>query len=324
MASGSKNWSSATGSSGSLSRVTLPMSRMMSTQTSTPKSVSKSGSDVGGSSRKRKADTTPTGASPKRSSEVENDHGPALQETLTSLLAGQKSLGERFCKLEDQLESVRVLAESLKLVQESYEDCRHRLTLLEEKLEALVARHCDEREQPLYAANEDGHRTTALQQSLPLDQEGVWQTVHRISRNEAQKEARRDNVIVSGLVETEDENAEKIICDLVPECEPYILEATRIGKKVSNRHRRLLVKFSPRGKAIIWSKKTSLQRDGKNIYVGHDLTPAEREERQKQWPTFKKLREAGVPCSLPRATILQDGKAMTPAAIADALKPHVA
>ena len=275
---------------------------------------------------KRKAETTPTGASPKRSTD---GVGAGLQDSLTSLLDGQKALGERFCKLEAQLESVHALAESLASVKESYEDCRHRLEILEEKFEALIDRHCTDVEKRSQAASagKDGYggRSTAVRSkslSGQQDDDDVWETVHRITRNEVQREARRDNVVVSGLAEMEDEDPEQIVGDLVPDCRRYILEAKRIGKKRNGAPRRLLVKFSPRGKAIIWAKKRDFQRDGQKVYVGHDLTPVEQEERRKNWPKYKKLREAGVTCSMPRCEIVQDGKVMDAAAIEDALRNH--
>ena len=50
---------------------------------------------------------------------------------------------------------------------------------------------------------------------------------------------------------------------------------------------------------------------GDTQVVAHDLTRDEQSKRNDVWPTFRKLREHNIRCTLPRYNIMLKGKAMT-------------
>ena len=67
-------------------------------------------------------------------------------------------------------------------------------------------------------------------------------------------------------------------------------------------------------------KKTRAKHHDVNVYVSHDLTRGEQERRRALVPQYKALRSKGIICHLPKDTITQNGKSLTPSEVEGLLK----
>ena len=81
----------------------------------------------------------------------------------------------------------------------------------------------------------------------------------------------------------------------------------------------MLVKTSSKGKADIMKNRFGVTYKAMDVYANHDLTKIQQQKRTGVLPTLKKLRQAGIKCSLPLTEILLDGEVMSDSAIATAL-----
>lgn len=151
------------------------------------------------------------------------------------------------------------------------------------------------------------------------DQGVTLAVVQNLMTEERMKAEVRNNVLLSPLQETNDENLRDILLGLVPDLEHHEFDATRIGRRVGEGKPRLvLVRTTPPGKRILMSKRGLKYRD-QQIYFNHDLTRAERAERKRLLPMFRHLRAANIACSFPRDKIYRDGKEMSMSEIESAL-----
>ena len=120
-----------------------------------------------------------------------------MQDTLQSILEGQRDLTRRFNCLEGQLQCVTELSDKLKDVVSMYDDCRHRLETLEEKVESLLSGRTTavgDTASATVAPAGHGYGCERVRER-ELTSCSDWQdVVRKISRDEAQREARKDNV----------------------------------------------------------------------------------------------------------------------------------
>ena len=113
-------------------------------------------------------------------------------------------------------------------------------------------------------------------------------SVHNRKVEAEEREARKTSVIIAGLEEGDDENAVEAVKTLftmrLDIQEPKFDTANRLGRKQSDKHRPIKVKFSSlQEKRLVMERKQSLKHTG--IYINHDLTKLQQERS-------KKLREA--------------------------------
>ena len=205
------------------------------------------------------------------------------------------------------------LAATLENVKQGYEECREKISALEDRIGKM---EYDSRSRP--------------------NKEEEWsEVVRNITREEAQLESRRNNVVLSCVGEPEedcvDENIEQVVQDIIPQIQGEIVSAVRLGRKGSTRTtpkskqpRRILLCLTPRGKSLIWETRRTLSWGDHPVYVNHDLTPKEQAARRAVVPKFKALRDKNVRCSLPRSTILgEDGQPLTEKRIRELLDKAV-
>ena len=143
--------------------------------------------------------------------------------------------------------------------------------------------------------------------------------VHKIMTEERLKAAVRNNVLISPVQEDDGEDLRAIILDLVPDMAHHEFDAVRVGRaSEGSRPRLLLVRTTGQGKRLLMSMR-GLKYKNSRVYVNHDLTRAEREERKHNLPKFRSLRAASAACSFPRDKVIRDGKVMSDAEIEAAL-----
>lgn len=98
--------------------------------------------------------------------------------------------------------------------------------------------------------------------------------------NQAEQFSRRNNVIISGLAEENNENSETLVMDIAKKMNlglaPGDFESVyRLGKPISGKNRPLLVSFASLKKRIEFSKaKKSMKQTATKIYINDHLTPA--------------------------------------------------
>ena len=191
-------------------------------------------------------------------------------------------------------------------LQDGYVECCRRLEQLEEKLS-----------NPTAISTQDKGTVPALEE------------VRRITRQEMEIEARKNNVVLAGVSCSDSTNVEEVVKTLLPDIQIEVLAVKKLGGKqrthgsgsVSDQPpSRILVDLTPRGKAALWERRRSLTCNEKPVYVNHDLTRAEQASRRAVVPTYKQLRAAGIRCSLPRCSIVLDGKVMSSQDIQEALQ----
>ena len=101
--------------------------------------------------------------------------------------------------------------------------------------------------------------------------------------------------------------------------------ARRLGRATSdgtprNCPRLVKVELTASGKVRLWQGRRGLKHGESPIYVNNDLSFDECNYCKAVLPKYKALREAGVRCSLPRDTILQDGTPIKPGILENALR----
>ena len=106
-------------------------------------------------------------------------------------------------------------------------------------------------------------------------------SVHNRKVEAEEREAKKTSVIIVGLEEDENENAveavKKLFATRLDIQEPTFDTANRLGRKQSDKHRPIMVKFSSlQEKRLVMERKQSLKHTG--IYINHDLT----KQRKKQ------------------------------------------
>ena len=154
-----------------------------------------------------------------------------------------------------------------------------------------------------------------------------WQEVVRhIVRSEKEVEARQHNVVHSGVPEEmELDEVTSLLLRTIPGLEGEVRNARRLGRATSdgtprNRPRLVKVELTASGKVRLWHGRRGLKHGESPIYVNNDLSFDERKNRKAVLPKYKALRAAGVRCSLPRDTILQDGTPIKPGILESALR----
>ena len=116
-------------------------------------------------------------------------------------------------------------------------------------------------------------------------------SVHNRKVEAEEREARKTSVIIAGLEEGDDENAVEAVKTLftmrLDIQEPKFDTANRLGRKQSDKHRPIKVKFSSlQEKRLVMERKQSLKHTG--IYINHDLTKLQ-QERSKKLQEAKKV-----------------------------------
>ena len=142
-----------------------------------------------------------------------------------------------------------------------------------------------------------------------------WQEVVRsIVRSERQVEARRNNVILSGVpVAMKPAEVTDLLVRTIPDLAGEIRGTHRLGREATedaqrNRPRPVKVELTPRGKARLWQRRRDLKHGESPIYVNNNLSIDEHVNRKAALPKYKVLIAAGVRCSMPRDRILQDAR----------------
>jgi len=119
------------------------------------------------------------------------------------------------------------------------------------------------------------------------------------------------------------------VASLVPNMEStMIVSATRLEPRVRDGEDRrpqkgpLLIRavLTDAGKRHIMMNKKKAKYKNKPVFVQHDLTKAEQTRRKAVVPQYKALRLKGIPCGLPRDTIILDRKSLTQDAISQLLQ----
>jgi len=116
--------------------------------------------------------------------------------------------------------------------------------------------------------------------------------IHRIL-NDVNR--RKSNVIVSGLAESYggqencDADAFLALCENHLHCKPYVVSCVRLGQRMPNKPRRLLVRLREESSAtelLKVSRQLRRDPDSSSVYINPDLTPAAAklayEERQRR------------------------------------------
>ena len=143
---------------------------------------------------------------------------------------------------------------------------------------------------------------------------------------EASEQRRRaDNVILRGITENTGEDLKRTVAHLVPDLDTSaasdILSAERITPRRQTEQSRLVrATLTSHGKAKLMRNKTRAKHHDVNVYVSHDLTRGEQERRRALVPQYKALRSKGIICHLPKDTITQNGKSLTPSEVEGLLK----
>ena len=144
---------------------------------------------------------------------------------------------------------------------------------------------------------------------------------------QAEQIARSNNVVLRGVPEAVEEGAlVQTVRELIPGGvrSSDIFSAERLGRRntangsgtAPSKPRPVRVCLSKSGKELLMKKKQEAVTGGNPVYVSHDLTRTEQSKRNDVWPTFRKLRQNGIRCTLPRCVIMLKGKAMTDEEIA--------
>ena len=172
-----------------------------------------------------------------------------------------------------------------------------------------------------------GESATPVRQDPALGPPSDWQEVVRhIVRSEKEVEAHQHNVVLSGVPEEmELDEVTSLLLRTIPGLEGEVRNARRLGRATSdgtprNRPRLVKVELTASGKVRLWQGRRGLKHGESPIYVNNDLSFDERKNRKAVLPKYKALRAAGVRCSLPRDTILQDGTPIKPGILENALR----
>ena len=172
-----------------------------------------------------------------------------------------------------------------------------------------------------------GESATPVRQDPALGAPSDWQEVVRhIVRSEKEVEALQHHVVLSGVPEEmELDEVTSLLLRTIPGLEGEVRNARRLGRATSdgtprNRPRLVKVELTASGKVRLWQGRRGLKHGESPIYVNNDLSFDERKNRKAVLPKSKALRAAGVRCSLPRDTILQDGTPIKPGILENALR----
>ena len=121
-----------------------------------------------------------------------------------------------------------------------------------------------------------------------------WQEVVRsIVRSERQVEARRNNVLLSGVpIAMKPAEVTDLLVRTIPDLAGEIRETHRLGREATedaqrNRPRPVKVELTPRGKARLWQRRRDLKDGESPIYVNNDLSIDERVNRKAALPKYK-------------------------------------
>ena len=118
---------------------------------------------------------------------------------------------------------------------------------------------------------------------IPLPFQPKIEEVRRITRQEMEIEARKNNVVLAGVSCSDSTNVEEVVKTLLPDIQIEVLAVKKLGEKqrthgsgsVSDQPpSRIQAELTPRGKAALWERRRSLTCNEKPVYVNHDLTRA--------------------------------------------------
>ena len=114
--------------------------------------------------------------------------------------------------------------------------------------------------------------------------------------------SRRDNLIITGLQETEDENPAEVVAEffstLVEDTIP-IMRCHRLGGKSSSgaSPRPMIVRFtSYTDRMTIWGKRFNLK--GRDVWLKEDFPDSVEAKRQRLYPILKEAKKAGMKAKL--------------------------
>jgi len=145
----------------------------------------------------------------------------------------------------------------------------------------------------------------------PHEEASTSSSIRSFVREEAERHARSNNIIINGMEEGPGEDLSAIVRGLCEDLAPNdILDVMRVGKATETKRRLVKVVLTPHGKRALYAVRNATY-NSKPIYVQHDLTRDERERRKKWVPLYKDLRKQQIKCSLPRDCILMDGLPLT-------------
>ena len=113
--------------------------------------------------------------------------------------------------------------------------------------------------------------------------------VQEMIAQERMKTEVRNNVIISPLPESDDEDLDAVLRDLVPDLAEFRFEAVRLGSakpKGGDRPWLVRVRSSEAGKRMLMATRNP-KRGNERVYINHDLTLAERKQRKRLLPKFR-------------------------------------
>ena len=124
---------------------------------------------------------------------------------------------------------------------------------------------------------------------------------------------RRNNVIIVGLPDegtqvSADEEVSKLLADKL-QLQDLRFEARRLGKKVGDKRRPVLVHFQDqKTKSSVMRKRAMLK--GHNLYINDDLTPFQRRNQVTLLARMKASRREGKSAFFSRGKLLIDGSSV--------------
>jgi len=144
----------------------------------------------------------------------------------------------------------------------------------------------------------------------------------------AERQLRRNNVVIRGLSSAAETDLVALISNLVPDLPTNsVLSATFIKPRSAQAKpdsKLVRAVLTAAGKKSLLSKKKQAEYDGSPVYIQHDLTKQEQARRRavvpQLVPQLKELRKKGIKCHLPRDVILVDGKELSNEEVASLLQ----
>ena len=127
--------------------------------------------------------------------------------------------------------------------------------------------------------------------------------------------SRRDNLIITGLQETEDENPTEVLAEffstLVEDTIP-IVRCHRLGSKSNSgaSPRPMIVRFtSYTDRMTIWGKRFNLK--GRDVWLKEDFPDSVEAKRQRLYPILKEAKKAGMKAKLVVDKLVVEGTTYT-------------
>ena len=146
----------------------------------------------------------------------------------------------------------------------------------------------------------------------PLDAGDTLRAQQKIIESH-ERALRRNNVIIVGLPDegtqaSADEEVSKMLADRL-QLQDLRFEARRLGKKVGDKCRPILVQFHDQKTKLSVMRKQAMLK-GHNLYINDDLTPFQRRNQISLLARMKAARNEGKSALFSRGRLLIDGSSV--------------